>query len=147
MEEQLKEKGIQYLSNMLDNLQKGSDFVVEQTPLVVQEYLTWNLWEYALYSVAFLIPIIIIWSLYRFWWNRIKDVELPKVGKYLSYGHTEFDQGDRTALRWVWISINWALTVLFLCVSFAHMLGAVKIWLAPRVFLIEKLSYFLKSVT
>lgn len=138
MDEKLKEQGIAYLSKMLNQLEKGTDFVVEQTPLVVQEYLTWSLWESVILSVFLIIPIFVGWVVYHYWWKAAKEWDLPSY----SCG---FDQGTRTVSRVVAIVINWAATIILSINSIMYVLQAVKIWLAPRVFLIEQLAQFVKQ--
>ncbi len=60
MSELSKEQIERILKFLADDIQSGRDFVMEQAPLVVQEYLTWVTWYHGIWVVCCLIAVAVV---------------------------------------------------------------------------------------
>lgn len=100
---------------------KSVDFTMEQTPLVVQEFLKWKLTEAAIWFV--------VWCLVAggafFFAYRIK--------KYLEKG-TAYTTDEWMGLQWV---LNIAACLILIVSIGVNGMTIAKISVAPRVYLIE----------
>lgn len=107
---------------------KAVDFTVEQTPLVVSEFLHWKLYEAVIYAVAWSIPAFILLAIARAFRLRSESVDVPKEDR------TKTDQNDYSIFKWEFRAV--ALLVLTLVLT-SYGMTITKIIAAPRVYLIE----------
>ncbi len=121
----------QFLKLVLDTTQQGKDFVVEQAPLVVQELVTWQrAWLTLLAVLLVLLTAVVIalfvkgfrWSWRN--WDRIAregDAPGPIIGGAILF-----------------------LVIAGMTVgSVASVNDALKVWLAPRLYVIEYIGHVL----
>jgi hypothetical protein len=63
MDDELKQRLIKYLDKMEEAVDGGSDFILDQAPLVVQEYLLWQWWLHLLamaLSILVIVPCVLL---------------------------------------------------------------------------------------
>lgn len=120
---ELQQKAEQLLGQLIEKATQAGDFVVEQTPLLIQELLTYNLY---LSLVQFIGALILMYVLYR-------------VHKFAYLYFEDKDIGDHpevmlVMLSWflfapicVWINLTW-----------------LKILVAPRLYLLEYAASLVK---
>lgn len=123
--EEVKDRIIQYLTSLESVIKSSGDFVVEQTPIVIQEYITYNR---AYSTSAFIVGVILIISGIISANNGIKigiKEENPRCIPFILLGVISIFIGA------VWSSSN-----------FDNML---KSWTAPRVLVIEEINSLIKD--
>lgn len=110
-------------TELLTYLQSGATFVVEQTPLVLQEILTYYFAYHLIWMLVCLFPLV-AW--------------IYAIRRYIK-GYAKFSYDEKE---------NWGFCVAFGGVvatvvqigTLANLFEAVKIALAPRLYLIEYVS-------
>lgn len=122
MEDQLK----QYLKEFVETLKQGGEFAQEQLPLFVKEYLTWGFWEAIVLSIVFL--LFTIGGLV--------------LGKYIYKKLKENDPFDEFGYVFGIVISCFASICAFIGMV-THIMTAIKITVAPRVYLIENLMNLL----
>lgn len=118
----------QFLQQALAGLQQAGQFTLEQAPLVVQEYLAWMFWSSVLWAgcgVAMLLTALVLglWvrsAVKRVGWSRDGWPEIPGVIGAV------------------------VLTVAGLSMVMPNIEQAIKIKVAPRVVVMEKLQKMVK---
>ena len=131
--ETLKVQSAQITTEFLGWLKNAAadagSFVAEQTPLFVREFLTWHFYRACIYGFMTTLPVILLFILMRFFWKRTKDLPLnskelptPTQGKLLS--------------MLLFVPIG---AVLYFGTAH-YAMEAVKIKIAPRVYLVDWLS-------
>jgi len=67
--EEIKQKMIQYLQSFEAGIKKAGDFSAEQAPLVVQEYLAWEFWSHFAGAVVCLVTVltiaVVLWKIFK----------------------------------------------------------------------------------
>jgi hypothetical protein len=135
MNEELQEQISTIVGKALELAEQTGDFVVEQAPLLIQEFLLWNLVEAAFWFTIQLIFIIVL----PFMAVRISgDVNANDMNDTKILGRY-YDLDEVNVLLPV-CSMIISTIILFTCVI-PNALVMVKIWIAPKIFLIE---YFTK---
>ena len=103
-------------------LKKSVDFVFEQSPEIVRQFLTWKFMEASIKCVAMFLMLITIWFIAWFIYRKLKKYE---------------DDG----FEWMPILIVTILTIMTAPLWYSQIidngLTAVKIKVAPKVYLIE----------
>jgi hypothetical protein len=134
--EKITDRTEELIISAIDFVEKSGSLVAEQAPLIIQEFLAWRLVEASIYmalsvlavgffACIFLAITINLWKKAklqgeRFWWGA------------------EFSESEQAAF-WV-SSVVMVLTTLVGTLTFVqYALVAVKIIVAPRVYLIEEL--------
>ena len=118
MNKDIQERITGYLDAIESHADKAGDFIVEQTPLLAQEYLVWYWWEHALVlagGVLFLLTVP--FSIYLAY----------KVGKIFREAEPVIGAGILALIGLIaGLSMIWTST--------AHV---IKVSVAPRVVLLE----------
>ena len=119
------ENNIEQILNYIHNgIKNAGDFVVEQTPLLVQEILTYNLiFHGSLVGIGIFIAVMLI-SLTLYFWPKInwKDVDQVMI---LMFGNL----------------FGWATSIVLILIN---VFTVIKIIFAPRLYLIEYVSDLIK---
>lgn len=129
MNEEAKDLLMKYLQVGAEKLEAGMGFVESEIPLVVQEYLSW-FWAYSLMCTigSLLLGIAGAIVLFLFW-------------KVLKIADGYNNETGIAALTGV---LGFALT-LFSCIGVAtNSVNLVKVSVAPRIVILEKLSELTK---
>ena len=110
-------------------LGSGLELAKEQTPLVVNEFLVWSFWEHAITCFVILSFILaLVWPMVKWWRYCIKQM---------------IEDADEFPII-IFAVIPTFVICYFAYCGFSNGLDAVKIKLAPRVYLIE---YVAKTIT
>jgi hypothetical protein len=121
MNEELVKKAEGVLVDLLDGFIKAKDFAVDQAPDIIQQLLTWKLFESILLCVLGLIifpALVVYWKMVVKYWEKLDDWEpanfFAVVGGMVG-------------------------SAMLIIVSFISLLNIewLYIWLAPKVWLIE----------
>lgn len=124
MDEQLKGRLVSYLDNLDAKLKAGSDFVSSDTPLLVQEWLTWMFWENIAIAVVLLVIAIICSVAARWSVRRL---------------HSEKDEIEKTGYG-IGVIVAVLIGVHAIVFSGVFAMKGVKVHVAPRVVVVEKVS-------
>ena len=119
------ENNIEEILNYIHNgIKNAGDFVVEQTPLLIQEILTYNLiFHGSLVGVGvFIIFVAICFSLYF-----IRKIDWKDDNHVIPF-----------------VIFNAFVWFVSLCLVFKNIFVVVKIYFAPRIYLLEYVSDLIK---
>lgn len=127
MDEQLKSKLLTYLDFLEAKVQSGDEFVVAEAPLVIQEWLLWTAIEnWFLFALSVATVAASCWGLRQF---ALAFEEAEARG----------DEKDQNGA-----SFTCLLLIVAACLGVwfaqSHLRAAVKVHVAPRVVVIEKVS-------
>lgn len=123
MDEQTKQTLNEYLSTLLDYAKKGTDFVAEQIPLVIQEKLSYDFAMNIITGILFLIPGICVWGIW-YYYCTVEDWDSDEVI-------------PATMLAGVFGTFSFIP-------AYFYFMDAIKIYAAPRLYIIEWLSTLVK---
>lgn len=128
-----KQKAEELLLQLIDKSTQAGDFIAEQTPIVIQELLTYNFAVSLFFFVFWLSVSCCAWTAYY---------------KFIAWGRKPYKQDSsysniyKLDLEGFVIIVPAALIpttpIFLLCTDW------VKIWLAPRVYLIEYAASLVK---
>ncbi len=132
MDVEFKAKVQQRIESYLDAIESSGEFVVEQAPLVAQEYINWVFWQSTIYvcvfavaSVATIVPAVVI--SWKMWQREKKDViekGLPPLSPFP-------------------VAVGVILSFIFLVPLVTNLMSATKAVVAPRVVLLEQIKELL----
>lgn len=134
--EEAKEVLAQLMQRALDGVDAAVDFSQQQIPIVIEQLLTWHFVESLVFGVILsaLLPVW-IYTLYRFRPGQQIDPE----GKY--YGNTKFnlftDNDNDPDSRIIFVVFASVAVVFCFFGGISDLLSAAKIWLAPKLYLLE----------
>jgi hypothetical protein len=119
----------EFMGWLKDAASDAASFVAGQTPLFVQEFLSWHFYRACLYSFLTLVPVILLLVVFgHFWkWSKelkpVYDMDMgPKTGKIMS------------------LLLFIPIGLIFCFGTMGHAEEAIKIKVAPRVYLVDWLS-------
>ena len=110
------------LAEMLKTLQAGKDFVLAEAPDVIQQLIRWSFWEAVLYGIlSTIIASVCLLALRRLWMsNQLSEWD---------------DEGNPLVFL---APLGLAVPAMFFIILFVdNVLMALKISIAPKVWLIE----------
>lgn len=125
----------EFVQQIISAAQTGAQWTVEQAPLVVQEWLRWQMAEAILSSVG---SLLILGGL---WFVALKSV--PHLVYAWAASYCKEDDRDGAKLLGACISIIISFMVVSI-VTFPNILTAFKVWISPRVIVLEKFSELIK---
>lgn len=119
MDPNLQKQLSDLLSKLLTNVEAGAVWVGEQTPILVQEKLTYDAW-----SAIFVLVVIVLGTLVtQYLGYRLRQV--PK---------TYVNDGMPTVFGWIMMILGGCLSTVLIVI---HLLIPIKIYLAPRLYIVE----------
>lgn len=130
MEEQLKQNTSepvellkQCILEIVEILKQGGQFILDELPGFVHEYLTYYAWYHAFWAVFGIIGLVVIWGMY------------VKYNRYRadSNGNWNGDVAIGGAVLACLCSVPVGIPLVHHCISFT------KVLMAPRLYLIENL--------
>lgn len=131
MNKDLLDKLTQSSEKLLDFIEKTGetsvDFAKEQVPLVIQEVLSWGFYSNGLYLIINLILFLIFLSC---------NLYSIKIGKRL--------HNDTDGIVWLGCCFGLTPTLITFVNSIAYGSTVLKIWCAPRLYLLETLRTLIK---
>jgi len=131
VDEQLKSKLIGYLDSLESRLKTGADFVSDETPKLVEEWLRWMAIESGIYAACFLISSLTAFALCRWGSSRLWKEHEKHGGDYSEY--------CRLWSSFV-LAISWVVLPLVNIGTVYHGLHVAKVLTAPRVVVVEKIA-------
>lgn len=114
---------------------KTTNFVSEQTPLYIQEYLAWIFWENLLWAVIIFSSAIIFPCLAIKFYKQIKGWSEYPVEKQFNINNVIF-------IIFAILSVTSLISVL--TAGFHDLSTVIKVKVAPRVIIVEKIKEFTK---
>lgn len=124
MNDEIKARLVRYADQLESAASKGADFLAEQAPETVRQFLAWHFWSAVALSVLLaVVAILLAWASRRAWTEAMRD-DCEGV-----YGASVF------------FAFTAAVSVALLVVN---VFAALKIAIAPNVFIIEKLAEMAK---
>lgn len=154
MSEELKNRALERIEDIITFLEvgikKSGEFAVEQTPLLVQEILRFGLFEnlFAFFFplVCFLLLLYFVNFAKFYSYEEYIESESAFVTKKRSWAYIAFKDDDDTKFLPLWAVSN-VLTLfaaLFTLSGIGNLITAVKIIIAPRLYLIEFVGDLIK---
>ena len=130
MNEELRTRLIRYLDVLEDAGKKGAEFVSDQAPETVKQFVQWEIVYNSMFAAAFLALCVAICVIYRFVYVRaVKMTDEADRGICLAFG----------GIIWIAVLIGSGHEMIH------HAACATKAYVAPNVFLIEKAADLLKN--
>lgn len=124
MADQIENKLVEAITDITANLAQAKSFVLSELPDVLQQYLLFNTVKSCGYTVlGFIIVILCIYGIYKV----IKS--------------SEYNEGSTGLV----LSFS-VFTIIGGCMFFSNLVEAIQLLIAPKVWLLENLSYILKSL-
>jgi hypothetical protein len=129
MDDELKAKLLTYLNEVEAAATTGKDFLIEQAPLYVQELIAWEFWS-SVMATGCTLAVALAIGLFLRWW-------FPFSAKFQD---TSYRDGTRIMFGiWGGAAIAGCLVMAVVSAS-----CALKVSVAPRVVIVEKLHEALK---
>ena len=120
--EEIKAAIVEYLKTFENGLKKAGDFSMEQVPLVIQEFLAWQFWGNVTACCSFCLAILITAVIHKYVGKRIRSGSEAMVLNHLLCGFVV------------------VITIPGIIISFV---AALKVTVAPRLVILEKISELL----
>jgi heme/copper-type cytochrome/quinol oxidase subunit 2 len=117
MDEALKAQMVEFAKRLLDAAETGATFAAEQTPLLVQEWLRWELASSLIY--AGLAVVVIAACVY----GCVRAVKMKNS-----------DDAENMFLA------CFVMGIVALVVAGINTHDAIKVWVAPRVVIVERIK-------
>ena len=124
MADQLESKLVEAITDITANLAQAKSFVLSELPDVLQQYLLFNTIKACGYTVLGLVLVV--------------------LGVYVIYKESKSTEvSENTVALVVFFS---TVTIIGGTMFFINLVEAIQLLIAPKVWLIEHLSYILKSL-
>lgn len=133
----VQERIAKYLDEIEKAVSTSAEFAADQAPQLVQEFLAWEFWSNAVCCVTFAIMAWLSIVLFRKAWNAIPVLVTDKGWS---------GDSDRGLLKCISFVLVCALVPVFSCVSIGCAEHAMKVKIAPRVVLLEKVGSLIKGL-
>ena len=121
----------QTVTEAISVLKSSKDFVMQEAPKVVKEYLSWKFNKSAMWILIGLGIILLGQVQGRAWW---KD----------AYDEKKYDSHDREGLAFLAFAFKWPITMAGIILSVTNVYNIIYILSAPRIFLIENIIELIK---
>lgn len=131
MNEELKSRLIHYLDMLEDAGKKGAEFVSDQAPETVKQFVRWEILSNSIWTVACLAGIAAVTAIYFkvIWRYSANSLNVHEDGWFI---------------RGIFGAFSIAGIVALSVCGMDHFIHAIKAYIAPNVFLIEKAAELLK---
>jgi hypothetical protein len=149
MDEATKQALNQFVQDIVKGAQATAHFAVEQTPLVVQEWLNWIFWSNLINGllgigvILFLAYLAFLWApnvAYTLSYNSAKSSPYCLKEAQCGAAGIESKNVARLAGGVVWVFVN----IFAASATASYLLTALKVVVAPRVVLLEQFANLLK---
>lgn len=128
---ELEAKLLSYLEALESATKNTEGFLVEQMPLVAQEYIDWYFWSSL--GIAVFCATVVCFAVIIGFWARMREIALEKAG---------CDVEQYVAM----VIIAILTTVGFLVGLLTSLYHVLKVVVAPRLVLLEKIHYLLQTL-
>lgn len=119
--EEIKQKMIEYLQSFEAGIKKAGEFTAEQAPLVVQEFLAWSFWSDFAMAIVLSGLLAVGLRIVSGWWPRLDEYDRIPIGMISVFG-----------------------TLILTAGVLVSAFGAAKVAIAPRIVVLEKISELVK---
>lgn len=120
----LEAKVVEYLDKAEGGLKAILDVSSEQVPIVIQEYLNWHMVSSIIGAVVAFAAVGALWYAAKWCYSMIHKTDNPaELGVILCI----------------------SFSILPLIIGTVELFTAIKIWIAPRVFLIDKFGEWISG--
>jgi len=111
------------LTEILNGILTAKDFMLAELPEVIQQLLLWKFWYYCLHNIVGIVLLIagVVLAIRYF----------KKIFKYINDG-TSYNMREIAFLPYTIVTVIW-----FLFAGHCINLVWLKIWIAPKIYLIE----------
>jgi hypothetical protein len=132
----VEQKLYESLGTALDYVQKGTDFVAEQAPLVIQEMLRWEIGSNTFLAVFWALIAFGSYKLVRY------TIAYPRTNtsKYSDLVYYDIDY----VFQIVGVAAAMILSPFF---TLGYVYNLMYVLLAPRLFLIDRITSLIQKVT
>lgn len=138
MNEQLQNTINVILQKAIDAATSGAEFIKGEIPDVVQQLLTWKLMEAILGACTTVVAITIFIFIMNKWWKSCNEIKQP----------TSYFSDDASAEQVAFVISSFfglgGSVIAFFVGFIANIMEAVKIFVAPKVWLIEYAAALVK---
>ena len=131
MNEELHTRLIKYLDYLETVGKKGAEFVQDQAPETVRQFLLWQI-----ASDAFLALVCII----------ICAVVYVGIRKASAYLMSTAQNPNEIENAYICAGVGFCVSLVSLGIGIHYIYDALKVWIAPNVFLIEKAAELVKGM-
>jgi hypothetical protein len=146
-----------YITKFGGFVEKAVDAAMIEIPLVIQEYISWSFWEALVTSIIYLIAVIVVnvvlYKCLTFLFKKRKKESTNRKGEVETTEESLFEEINDDGLKVFaafGLILATVLSVVFtlnmLETSFTFSKKALKIQIAPRVFLIEEAKTIYTSI-
>ena len=130
MSEKLQEAMAEIITKAVSSVEAAGSFIVEQTPDVIKQLLTWKLTE-ALFFVGLGVVIGLL------------SIPFFKLGKYFG-AQGRIDNNNDDVQCFLFYALTCICVFIGIVMFFVNMHTVLYIWMAPKVYLIEYASHLAK---
>lgn len=110
---------------------QAKDFVLEQAPDVVQQYLAWHFWSSIIVAALMLVLCFTFLTLARVFLKKHREVEAQAKAERIAYYSNDWGVG---------VGVFCVMATAVMVPFTINVLEAVKIAIAPKVYLLEALA-------
>lgn len=118
----MKEELLKNLAGIIDYVKQGADFVSEQAPLFIQEFITYKIWFYSFWIIMSVVISIICAFIFR-------------KGYKLSQDNNSYNDELYCVMMFISGFMILTMFIVLCCCSEA----LIKVYFAPRYFLVDQL--------
>lgn len=141
MNEQLESAVVKILERAISGIDSGVEFMQSELPDVIDQLLTWYLAKgviTAIIGLLFIIQLVILVKIYL-----KKDIKGAKSDSFWvdHYDHIDNSMGMGAFLAFVFSGM---LSIIGLIMFFSSIFEVVKIWVAPKIWLMEYAALLVK---
>ena len=133
----LEQTVVDVINKSVSSIEKGAEFLAGQLPDIAEQFLKWRLTATAVEACVFIILLLIIWFPVRYWFKRQGEqlkLEIKERNESSRYANEKYNPRD----VWSPFIVGSALATLFLGVAtLIDIMQVIKIYMAPKVYLIE----------
>lgn len=133
----LEQTVVDLINKSVSSIEKGAEFLAGQLPDIAEQFLKWRLTANAVEACVFIILLLIIWFPIRYWFKKQGEqlkLEIKGRNESSRYANEKYDPMD------VWfpfIVVSVLTTIFFGIAVLLDIMQVIKIYIAPKVYLIE----------
>ncbi len=116
---------------LLESIQSGKEFLLTQAPDVIQQLVTWKRVELSLYVIIGVLCLLSVRRLFKNFVMSVKSLE-------------DSDTGINVAKMIGNLFVIVGVLLLGFILTLVNVSDCLKVWFAPKIYLIEYLSSLLK---
>lgn len=133
MDQELKNQLMKYLEKAESAADSAGNFVLEQAPDVIRQFLAWEFYSavfFIVLSLLFMIPLI---------WNLLWSIKVWKDSEKEGFNGTD------SGLIAIWIALSFMSIFIPIIPISCNAYYATKVYVAPKVVLMEKAAELVKG--